>query len=160
MAAWAAGSTWSRPTRIIAREGSELRDRGFWPGRLAAAGTRLPAGRRSGAGAADRRAAGLRSAGLDDAAAGHGPVRVPAVPGGRAAAVRRGDPHDPGADRGDVRRPPARTRRVAGPRSRPDPRGGALVAEDRHAPRPGRAADRRPAGRSRPEPPARRRAPR
>jgi hypothetical protein len=57
-----------------------------------------------------------------------------------------GDPPDPGPHRGAVRRPSALARRTAGRRSRPAARGGAVLAEDRHAARPRRAPVGRAAG--------------
>src|SRR6266568_1266324 len=66
-------SLFSRPA------GNGPSDRGFQPYGVAAAGAVLPAPGRPGAGAADRRAAGLRPAGVDDPAAADGPVRRAAV---------------------------------------------------------------------------------
>src|SRR5262249_14568499 len=74
-------------TDIAAKGRGGLRDRGCQPRRMAAAGALPLAHRRPRAGAAHRRPAGLRPAGVAGPAAADGPVWRPAVPGRRPAAV-------------------------------------------------------------------------
>ena len=94
---------------------------------------------------------GCNMHGLDDLAAADGPVRRAAAPGHRVAAVGRGNSPDPGLHQGSVRRPSARTHRIAGRRSPQAPRGRAVAAEDRHTPRDRLAANRWPPEPQRPE---------